>query len=93
MSKKNRERKSKLQAAQAARKLTVGKVLRLMLKSLVFALAVGLLFAALTTLGVPYLDRVWVQFGLVLAVYLVAYPFLMSEFRPRRYERRYEKRR
>ncbi len=85
MSKRNRERKAELKVAQDARKLTPGKVFRLMLKSLVFALAVGLLFAVLSTLGVPYLDRLWVQFGLILLVYVVAYPFLMSEFRARRY--------
>ena len=88
MSKRNRERKAKLRATQDARKLTPGKVFRLMLKSLVFALAVGLLFAVLSTLGVPYLDRLWVQFGLIFLVYLVAYPFLMSEFRARRSRRR-----
>ena len=88
MSKRNRDRKVELRAAQDARKLTPGKVFRLMLKSLVFALAVGLLFAVLSTLGVPYLDRLWVQFGLIFVVYVVAYPFLMSEFRARRSQRR-----
>lgn len=84
MSKKSQQRKAEARAREQARRFTPGKIVRLLLKSLAFALTVGLLVTLLTALGLPGIDRLWVQMLLVLGLYLAAYPFLMSEFRPRR---------
>lgn len=84
MSKRNKERKAQARATAEARKLTTGKMLRLLLKSLAFALTVGILFTFAAAAGIPYIDQTWVQIALILGIYIVAYPFLMSEFRPKR---------
>ncbi len=83
MSKTNRQRKLDAQTYADARKLTTGKVLRLVLKSFLFAVILGLLIALLPRLGVPeaLLETTWFPIVLMLAVYIPAYPFLMSEFR------------
>jgi|FLYL01.1.fsa_nt_gi uncharacterized membrane protein len=85
MSKKKRDKREMVRAAQEARKLTPGKLFRLFLKSIVFAVVVGILFTVLSLLGVPGLDNWWMQFALIFVVYLLAYPFIMSEFRAKTY--------
>lgn len=87
MSKTTKQRKADSRAALEARRLTPGKVFRLVLKTLAFALLVSLLITLLSALGVPVLERFWVQLAVMLVVYIVAYPFLMSEFRAKRPER------
>ncbi len=84
MSKSNKQRKAEQRAQQQARKVTVGKMLRLLLKSVAFAILVSLLVIVLTILGMPGLDNVWIQMALVFGAYLLAYPILMSEFRVKR---------
>ena len=37
------------------------------------------------TVGVPGLRSFWIQGGVIVGLYLLAYPFLMSEFRAARY--------
>ncbi len=83
MAKDTKQRKADARAAVDARRLTPGKVARLVLKTLAFALLVSLLITLLGVLGVPALENRWLQFGLMLLVYIAAYPFLMSEFRPK----------
>lgn len=85
MSKRKKERKELLKATEEARKMTAGKLFRLFLKSILFAILVGIVFTILTVFDVPWIDRWYVQFGLILLVYILAYPFLMSEFRPKTY--------
>lgn len=77
------------QALADARKLTPGKFFRLVLKSLSFALVVGLLVTFLPFVGVPVAlaQNSWFSLGLMLVVYIAAYPFLMSEFRVPRAKR------
>jgi hypothetical protein len=87
MSKSNKQRKEDARALTDARKLTWGKVLRLVLKSLLFAVVVAVLIEVLARLGVPVKTSIWYQYGLVFIVYIVAYPFLMSEFRVPRQKR------
>ena len=83
MSKTTRQRKLDAKALADARKLTPGKIFRLVLKSLLFATVLGLLITFLPLLGVPesLVRNTWFSLGLMLVVYIVAYPFLMSEFR------------
>ncbi len=83
MAKDTKQRKAAARAAVDARRLTPGKVARLVLKTLAFALLVSLLITLLGALSVPALENRWLQFGLMLLVYIAAYPFLMSEFRPK----------
>lgn len=87
MSKKQKERKTERRQREAARTLTGGKLLRLLLKSVAFAVAVSLLVLVVNIIGIPGFDRPWVQMILVLAAYLVAYPYLMREFRSPRSRR------
>lgn len=84
MSKKQKAAKARRKRAQEARTVTGGKLLRLLLKSIAFAVALSLLVLAVNLIGIPGFDRPWVQMILVLGAYLVAYPYLMREFRPRR---------
>lgn len=88
MSKKSRERKELRRAQEQARRLTTGKVLRLLLKSLLFAVAVSLVVGLASALGVPGLETFWVQALVVLGLYALAYPVLMSEFRLPRHLRK-----
>lgn len=83
MSKATKQRKDDSRAALDARRLTPGKVVRLVLKTLAFAMLVSLLITLLSALGVPVLEHFWLQLLVMLGVYLLAYPFLMSEFRVR----------
>ena len=87
MSNRTKQRKADSRAAVEARRLTPGKVVRLVLKTLAFAVLVSLLVTVLSALGVPVLQNFWLQLAVMLVVYIVAYPFLMSEFRPKRTER------
>jgi uncharacterized membrane protein len=82
MSKKNQRRKAERRSVEEARKITVGKMVRLLLKSLVFAILLTAVVMILTMLGVPGLGQFWVQMLLVFGAYLLVYPILMSEFRP-----------
>jgi hypothetical protein len=82
MSKKNQRRKAERRSVEEARKITVGKMVRLLLKSLVFAILLTAIVMILTMLGVPGLGQFWVQMLLVFGAYLLVYPILMSEFRP-----------
>ncbi len=84
MSKTTKQRKVDAKAVAEARRLTPGKVFRLVLKSLGFAILVSLLVTLLNVLGVPVLGNFWLQLAVMLVVYILAYPFLMREFRPKR---------
>lgn len=82
--KSKKERKAERQAYEDARKMTAGKLIRLVLKSMVFAVSVAVIMLLLSLLGVPALNSLWVQFGVMFVVYILAYPYLMSEFRPKK---------
>jgi uncharacterized sodium:solute symporter family permease YidK len=84
MSKKKRELKARQQAVQEARKLSMGKVVRLTLKMLVFALLASFVVTFAAEMGVPYLDNFWTQVLVMVLLYIPAYPIVMSEFRPKR---------
>ena len=83
MSKANKKAKARRREIEEARKLTGGKLLRLTLKSALFAMVVAAIIVGLGLLGLPYGNSLWFQFGVMLVVYLIASPFLMSEFRPK----------
>lgn len=87
MSKKKQRRKAERRSVEEARKVTVGKMVRLLVKSLVFAILLTAVVMVLTMLGVPGLGNFWVQMLLVFGAYLLVYPILMSEFRPRKKRR------
>lgn len=84
MSKKNRRRKVERRTLEEARRITVGKIVRLLLKSLGFAILLTLVVMVLQALHVAAVRNFWVQMGMVLVAYLLIYPVLMSEFRPRK---------
>ena len=83
MAKATKQRKTDARAVIDARRITFGKMFRLLLKSLGFAVAVGLLIVLLQALGLPR-DNPWITLPILLVVYVAAYPLLMSEFRPKR---------
>ena len=84
MSKTTKKRKDDARALAEARQLTPGKVFRLVLKSLGFAILVSLLVFLLGLVVPSARDNFWIQLPLMLVVYIAAYPFLMREFRPKR---------
>jgi len=84
MSKKNQQRKAERRSVEDARRITVGKMVRLLLKSLGFAILLTIVVMILQALHVPAISNFWVQMGLVFVAYLIVYPVLMSEFRPRK---------
>ncbi len=88
MSKRNREKRAEQRALEAARRLTFGKVLRLVLKMFVFAILASLAVSLASAAGVPGLETFWVQLLVMLLLYLPAYPIIMREFRPARSGRR-----
>ena len=83
MSKRKQARKAVRERAEA-RKMTSGKLLRLIGKSMLFAVTVAFIILGLNLAGVPAFGNFYVQLGVMFVVYMVAYPFLMSEFRPKR---------
>ena len=84
MSKRSRKQRKEAQAySKEARRLTAGKLFRLFLKSLGFALLVALIVLLLEVIGVPVTRNFWIQLLIMLAVYIPFYPFIMSEFRPK----------
>lgn len=83
MAKGSKKVKAEQQALQDARKITPVKLARLVFKSLLFAILVAFIMIVLNYFKVPYAGTMWLQFGVMLIVYFIAYPFLMSEFRPR----------
>jgi ABC-type bacteriocin/lantibiotic exporter with double-glycine peptidase domain len=85
MSKRKKELKEKRSALEQARKFTPGKVIRLVLKSLVFAVAVAIIMIGIELLGIPAFSNFWIQLAVMVVIYLIAFPFLMSEFRPKHY--------
>lgn len=85
MSKRNRERRSERKAIERARKITAGKMVRLSVKSVLLAAGFVLIVTLLNALGVPYLDRLWGQLVVLGLLWIVAYPLLMRDFRPRTY--------
>jgi Ca2+/Na+ antiporter len=84
MSKRKKEHKQGQIALADARKITPGKMLRLLLKSLLFSLLVVLLMVGLNFVGIPAFQNFWIQLLVMVVVYAVAYPYLMREFRPQR---------
>lgn len=82
MSKANKQRKADVRAAEDARKFTAGKVIRLIFKSLGFAILVGFLIVAIERFVSPL--QSWMEIAIMLVIYLAAYPILMSEFRVKR---------
>ncbi|MBS3965753.1 MAG: hypothetical protein KGZ60_00645 [Truepera sp.] len=83
MSRKNKDRKVREEALREARRITPGKLFRLLLKSLLFALVVAVLFTIWAVNQWPGYDQWWLQLALMVGVYVLAYRFLMSEFRPK----------
>ena len=83
MSKRKQARKAVRERAEA-RKMTSGKLLRLIGKSMLFAVIVSFIILGLNLAGVPAFGNFYVQLDVMFVVYVLAYPFLMSEFRPKR---------
>lgn len=81
MSKKSKERKLEQRAVGAARQITPGKMLRLLLKSLLFSLVVVVIMVGLNLLGINAFQNFWVQLAVMVVIYALAYPYLMREFR------------
>jgi Ca2+/Na+ antiporter len=81
MSKRKRDQKLERASVQEARKITPGKMIRLLLKSLLFSLLVVAVMVGLNLLGIPAFQNFWIQLGVMVVIYVVAYPFLMKEFR------------
>ena len=84
MAKRTKKRKARARAAAEARKFTAGKLLRLLLKSVTLAVVVSLLLLGLALTGLPLLQNTWAQMMVMAAVYVAAFPYVLSEFRPRR---------
>lgn len=80
----SKEQQKEQQEAIEAKKVTPIKLVRLVLKSVVAATIVAGLMVLLATLGVPVLSNLWIQFAVMLVVYLVIFPYLTSEFRPKK---------
>jgi uncharacterized membrane protein len=90
MSKKNKERKLEQRAVVEARQITPGKMIRLLLKSLLFSLLVVVVMVALSLLGINAFQNFWIQLGVMVVIYALAYPYLMREFRVRKGGKRKE---
>jgi cation transport ATPase len=84
MSKKNKERKLEAKAASEARQITPGKMIRLLLKSLLFSVIVVVVMLALNLLGINAFQNFWIQLGVMVVIYAIAYPYLLREFRVRK---------
>jgi len=84
MSKASKKAKAERKAMTNARKITPQKLFRLVLKSLGFAILVAVIMILLNYFRLPFADAPWLQFVVMIIVYIIAYPFLMSEFRPRK---------
>lgn len=87
MSKKRQRRKAERRSAEEARKITPGKMVRLLLKLVAFAILLTAVVKLFMVLGVAGLGKPWARVVLVFGTYLLAYPVLMSEFRPGRKRR------
>ena len=72
-------------AIEVAGKPTMGKIVRLFLKSLVLAVIFVILVSVLSSFGVPYLDTFWGKIIVLGALWAIAYPRMMREFRPGTY--------
>ncbi len=83
MSSRKKRRKAQKKAQAQARKLTPGKIIRLALKSLVFAVLVAGLIGVLLVLGVNMINERWAQLTLMAVCYIAAFPLVFSEFRPK----------
>ena len=81
MSKRKREEKLERASAEEARKITPGKMIRLLLKSLLFSLLVVVVMVALNLIGIPAFQNFWIQLAVMVVIYVIAYRFLMKEFR------------
>jgi NADH:ubiquinone oxidoreductase subunit 2 (subunit N) len=83
MSKSKKQLKAERKALAEARQLNPGKIIRLILKSLLFAVLVTIILVLLSLLGLPVTTNFWIQLVVMALVYSLAYPFLISEFRPK----------
>lgn len=81
MSKSKKQRKAVKRARFQARKITPGKMLRLALKTLLFAVVVSVLIAALVWLEVALVETRWFQLVFMVVCYVIAFPYVFSEFR------------
>jgi uncharacterized membrane protein YdfJ with MMPL/SSD domain len=84
MSKRKKEQKLERATLEEARKITPGKMIRLLLKSLLFSLLVVVVMIGLNFIGIPAFQNFWIQLGVMVVVYALAYPYLLREFRPRK---------
>ncbi|MEM7736249.1 MAG: hypothetical protein AAF267_10705 [Deinococcota bacterium] len=83
MSKKKKQRKAQKKARAQALKLTPGKLIRLTVKSIVFAVLVSGLIAVLLLFDVDLIQQRWAQLTLMAVCYIAAFPVVFSEFRPK----------
>lgn len=54
-------------------------------KSAGLAIVIATLVTIASAYGLPFTDQWWMQFGIMFAIYLLFYPYLMREFRPKTY--------
>jgi len=81
MSKTKKHRKAMKRARMEARKITPMKLLRLALKTLLFAVVIASLITVMLLLGVAVVEERWFQLLFMAVCYVIAFPFVFSEFR------------
>lgn len=83
MSKSKKQRKARKRAQIQARRITPAKLLRLALKTLLFALVVSSVLTVMVVLDIAIVEALWFRFVLMVAGFAVAFPYVFSEFRPK----------
>lgn len=83
MSKSKKQRKARKRARIQSRRITPAKLLRLALKTLLFAVVVASVLAVLVWLDVEIIEALWFRFVLIVACFAIAFPYVFSEFRPK----------
>ncbi|AEB10994.1 hypothetical protein [Marinithermus hydrothermalis] len=82
MGKKKRLKKLYRRQLEEARKPTLGKLLRLFLKTFVLIMGLGLLMGVAVGFGLDVFQNFWAQIAVYTLGYVLAYRWLMREFRP-----------
>ena len=80
--KKKKLKKLYQRQLEQARKPTLGKMLRLLLKTFLLFSAVLILMSVGIAYGLELLKNWWAQLAVYAVVYIVFQPWLMREFRP-----------
>jgi len=85
MAKARKAAKKQKKAALDLKEVTAGKILRTFLKIFALSMLVALILPlAETLLGWQISNKIWLQFGFMFLIFMIARPFIMSEFRPKK---------